>query len=48
MPVFLLAAFGKGERSDLTQKERNALRDITKVIVDAYKRATPPTGRKGA
>jgi hypothetical protein len=48
MPVFLLAAFGKGERSDLTQKERNALRDITKVIVEAYKARPPrPGGRKG-
>lgn len=48
MPVFLLAAFGKAERSDLTQKERNALRDLTKVIVEAYKARPPrPGGRKG-
>ncbi len=46
MPVFLLAVFGKGERSDLSQKERNALRDITKGIVEAY--ASSPAGRKGA
>jgi hypothetical protein len=49
MPVFLLAVFGKGERSDLSKKERNALRDITKGIVDAYKRrVVAPARRKGA
>ena len=49
MPVFLLAVFGKGERSDLSQKERNALRDLTKSIVEAYKAApTPTTRRRGA
>jgi hypothetical protein len=49
MPVFLLAVFGKGERSDLSQKERNALRDLTKGIVESYKAApTRTTGRRGA
>jgi len=45
MPVFLLAVFGKGERSDLSQKERNALRDITKGIVEVF--TSRPRGRKG-
>ncbi len=49
MPVYLLAVFGKGERSDLSQKERNALRDMTKGIVEAYKkRVVAPAARKGA
>jgi hypothetical protein len=28
LPVFLITAFGKGERSDLSQGERNELRKI--------------------
>lgn len=37
MPVFLITAFSKGERSNLTQKERNILKSMTEMIVDAYK-----------
>ena len=37
MPIFLLAVFSKGERSDLTQMERNLLRDNTKQIVSSYR-----------
>ncbi len=29
IPVFLLAVFGKGEKANLTQGERNALRSLT-------------------
>lgn len=36
LPVFLITVFAKGERSDLTQSERNALKEITKKIVLAY------------
>jgi hypothetical protein len=37
IPVFLLAAFSKGERADLSQKERNALAMLTKGIVAEYR-----------
>ena len=34
MPVYLLTVFGKGEKSDLSKAERNALRAIAKAIAD--------------
>ena len=36
MPVFLLAVFAKGERSDLNQDERNQLKRLTSAIVGEY------------
>jgi hypothetical protein len=36
-PVFLLTVFAKGERSDLTKAERNALAQLTKVLGDSYR-----------
>lgn len=35
-PLFLLAIFGKNERSDLSQAEKNELRDTLKAVADAY------------
>jgi hypothetical protein len=37
IPVFLLAAFSKGERADLTGKERNALAALTRSIIAEYR-----------
>jgi hypothetical protein len=37
MPVFLITVFGKGERADLTQSERNALKSMTKALVEEYR-----------
>ncbi|MGH6793217.1 MAG: type II toxin-antitoxin system RelE/ParE family toxin [Methyloceanibacter sp.] len=37
LPVFLLTVFAKGERSDLSKAERNALAQLTKVLVDSYR-----------
>ncbi len=37
IPVFLIAVFSKGERADLSQKERNALAALTKSIVAEYR-----------
>ncbi len=37
LPVFLLTVFAKGEQSDLTKAERNALAQLTKVLVDSYR-----------
>ena len=39
LPVFLLTIFGKGERADLTQSERNSLAKMTKTLTQAYARA---------
>lgn len=36
LPVYLLTVFAKGEKSDLTQAERNALKEMTKSIVKEY------------
>ena len=38
IPLFLLTMFGKGERSDLSPAERNALKALTKALVAAYRR----------
>ena len=40
LPVFLLTVFAKGERSDLSKAERNALAQLTKVLVDSYRAGT--------
>ncbi len=36
VPVFLLSAFGKGEKSNLTKSERNDLRKVLGELVRAY------------
>jgi hypothetical protein len=48
LPVFLITVFGKGEKSNLTPKERAAIRTLTKAIVTEYKRkvASLAAGRK--
>ena len=38
MPLFALTAFAKNERADLSQQDRNALRRLTKLLVDTYRR----------
>ena len=37
MPVFLLAVYSKGERANLSQRERNTLAVLTKSIVAEYR-----------
>lgn len=46
LPVFLITVFGKGERADLAQKERNALGDMTKLIVEGYRRKVTKLPRR--
>ena len=41
MPLFLLTAFAKNERTDLSQKERNDFRALTKTLVESYRRQKP-------
>lgn len=37
LPVFLLTAFGKGEKSNLTKAERNGLASLTRTLAEAYR-----------
>ena len=37
IPLFLLAAFAKNEKTDLSQQERNELRRLTKTLVASYR-----------
>jgi hypothetical protein len=46
LPVFLITVFGKGERADLTQRERNALSGMTKQIADGYRRKVTKLPRR--
>jgi hypothetical protein len=38
LPVFLLTVFGKGEKIDLTQAERNELRKELAGLVEDYRK----------
>lgn len=38
VPVFLLTAFGKGEKVNLTQAERRALRKLLSELANEYRR----------
>ncbi|MEL7454079.1 MAG: type II toxin-antitoxin system RelE/ParE family toxin [Pseudomonadota bacterium] len=38
IPVFMLTVFGKGEKANLTQGERNALRQMTTTLLDSLTR----------
>jgi hypothetical protein len=37
VPVFLLSVFAKGDKSNLSQAERNAIRDELTVLVQKYR-----------
>lgn len=39
IPVFLLTVFGKGEKANLSQGERNALRSLTATLKESLTRA---------
>ena len=41
LPVFLLAAYGKNEKANLTKAERNAMAKLIPILVEGY------TGRPG-
>jgi hypothetical protein len=43
LPVFLLNVFAKGDRVDLSQGERNALRAVLSEIVETYRRGVDRT-----
>jgi hypothetical protein len=37
LPLFLLTAFAKNERTDLSQADRNSFPKLTKLLVDTYR-----------
>jgi len=41
LPLFLLSVFAKNQRADLSQDEKNRLRDFTRRLVATYGRRTP-------
>jgi hypothetical protein len=38
LPLFLLAIFGKGEKANISQAERNELKTVLKGIADNYRK----------
>jgi hypothetical protein len=38
IPLFALAAYAKNERADLSQKDRNDFRQLTKLLAEIYGR----------
>jgi hypothetical protein len=38
LPLFLLTAFAKNERADISPADRNSFRELTKLLVDTYGR----------
>jgi hypothetical protein len=41
MPLFALTAFAKNEQADLSQQDRNDFRQLTTLLVEAFKRRKP-------
>ena len=41
IPLFALNIFAKNEKSNVTQAERNALKELSTLLVATYKRGTP-------
>jgi hypothetical protein len=41
IPLFALTAFAKNERADLSQQDRNDFRQLTALLVKAFKRRRP-------
>jgi hypothetical protein len=40
MPLFALTAYGKNERADLSQGDRNDFRQLTRTLVETYGRTS--------
>jgi hypothetical protein len=38
IPLFALTAYAKNERADLSQKDRNDFRQLTRLVVETYGR----------
>jgi len=39
IPLFALTAYAKNKRADLSQKDRNDFRQLTKLLAETYRRA---------
>lgn len=46
VPVFLLDLYSKGEKINLSQKERNQLKELLTIIADAYRESTKQMTRE--
>jgi hypothetical protein len=46
VPVFLLTVFGKNERANLTQAERNGLAALTRRLADSLRRRQAARGKE--
>ena len=38
IPLFALTAFAKNKKSDVSQRDRNEFRQLTKLLIEAYER----------
>src|SRR4051812_2492476 len=47
IPVMLITVFGKGEKDNLTKRERNDLAQLTKVLVESYQERVVEVGGRG-
>ncbi len=41
VPLFLLTAFAKNERVDLSQRDRNSFQKLTKQLIETFRRYKP-------
>jgi len=41
MPLFALTTYAKNERADLSQQDKNDFRQLTTMLMDAFKRRKP-------
>ena len=41
MPLFALTAYAKNQLADLSQQDRNDLRQLTALLVETFKRRKP-------
>lgn len=41
MPLFVLTAYAKNERADLSQQDRNDFRQLTELLVKTFRRRKP-------
>ncbi len=48
IPVFLLALVSKGQRADISQAQRNALRGIVTTLAEAYRQGILARLRRGS
>ena len=38
IPVFLLTVYAKSQKENITDKEKNTMKNLAKILVEAYKR----------